>query len=75
MLPELLFDMIGPNGDPLCKLVISFRCVVLDGVSDGGVLDIEEDNKIFLALLYKVLKLLIKGANESVVGLESGVVA
>ena len=39
----------------------------VDGVGDGGVVDVEEDDEVLLRLLYQVLHFLLKGAHEAVV--------
>ena len=40
------------------------------GLSDGSVIDVEEDYEIFLRLLHQILYLLLKSTHESVVHLQ-----
>ena len=72
--PELLFNLIGPQPDPFCKLRVGLGGVVLNRLGDSGVVDVEEHYEIFLAFLYQVLQLFVEGADESIVCLEGGVV-
>ena len=53
--PQLLFNLVGPQSDPFGELGVGLGGVVLYRFGDGGVVDVEEYYEIFLTFLYQVL--------------------
>ena len=59
--------MCGPRFDPGVQCGIGEEEV--DGVGDDWVVDIEEDDEVFLRFLYQVLHLFLKSTDKTVVHL------
>ena len=51
MLLEFFFDVFAPEFNPISELVVGKRGIVIDWFCDSGVVDVKEDDEIFLTFL------------------------